>query len=116
MGRSTEEALDAHWAASNNADMLGIMAAYADDAILIVGGSTFVGKEAIQKLFESIFVASPEETLVSDRRVIEDDLAMVEWHAENDLGTTIPGVDTYIVRDGKIQRQTIWMMHLEKQA
>ena len=108
MGRSIEETLDAHWAASNNADVLEIVAAYADDAILITGEGAFVGKGAIHKLIEGMHGAAPEMTLVSDRRIVEDDLAMMDWHAENEAGTTIEwGVDTYIVRDGKIQRQTI---------
>ena len=112
MGRSIEETLDAHWTASNNADVPGIVAAYADDAILITGEGAFVGKEAIHRLIGGMHEASPEVTLVSDRRIVEGDLAMMDWHAEDEAGATIEwGVDTYIVRDGKIQRQTIWDKH-----
>ena len=117
MGRSTQETLDAFWAASENADMPGIIAVYADDAILLTGGTAYIGKEAIQNLFEGWYAAASGETLVTDRRVIEGDIAMTEWHSQNDAGKKIEsGVDTYVIQDGRIQWQTIWVVRWEKQG
>ena len=117
MGRSTQETLDAFWTASGNADMPGIIAAYADDAILLTGGRAYTGKDAIQTLFEGWYAAASEETLVTDGRVIEGNIAMTEWHSQNDAGKKIEsGVDTYVVQNGKIRWQTIWVMRWEEQG
>ena len=117
MGRSTQETLVAFWAASGNADMPGVVASYAHDAILLTGGRAYIGKGAIQELFEGWYAAASEETLVTDSRVMEGDIAMTEWHSQNDADKTIEsGADTYLVRDGLIQGQTISFIRREEQG
>jgi hypothetical protein len=42
------------------------------------------------------------------KTVINDDTVLAEWSAVSDVGTG-RGVDTSMIQDGKIRRQTVWM-------
>ena len=115
MAGSPEQVLDAHRKATLDADMPKLMACYAADAILITSEGAFKGKAAIQELFETYYENAPNVKLSFGKRIIERDTCLLEWSSESDAGSIPQGADTYIIRDGQIQRQTIWGRFVPKE-
>jgi ketosteroid isomerase-like protein len=96
-------------AALESGDIAKIMADYADDAILIVPDGAVVGKPAIQAGFENMIQGSPNIRFTS-QEIVEGDTLLTIWSAECDTATFPQGVDTFVIRDDKIQRQTAWFV------
>jgi hypothetical protein len=108
MARTTQQVFDSHIEAidSGNFDML--LEDYADDAVLLTFDGAFVDKEAVTSFFQNSASQFPNFRLSIDKTAINDDTVLAEWSAMSDVGTG-RGVDTFIIQDGKIQRQTVWM-------
>jgi ketosteroid isomerase-like protein len=109
MARSTKLVLDDHMAALESGDISRIMADYADDAILIVPDGAVVSKWAIQAGFENMIQGFPNVKFTG-QEIVEGDTLLAAWSAESDAATMPQGVDTFVVRDDKIQRQTAWVV------
>jgi len=109
MARSTKQVFDNHMAALESGDIAKLMADYADDAILITPDGALVGKPAIQAAFEGMVQGSPNLKFTS-QDIVEGDTLLTIWSAESDTATMPQGVDTFVIRDDKIQRQTAWFV------
>ena len=116
MARSTEEVFKDHKNAILTGDFPKLMADYADDSVLMTMDGTFVGKEAIQGFFQNLFAAHPNVRVSFGKQVVEDDMLLMEWSAVSDVATFEPGVDTFVIRDDKIRRQTMWFVMTPKEA
>jgi ketosteroid isomerase-like protein len=116
MARTTQQVFDAHKQAILNADFPNLLADYANDAVLMTMDGAFVGKEAIQGFFENLFKSQPNPKVSFGKSVVEGDMLLLEWSAESDVGTFPQGVDTFIIQDDKIQRQTMWFTFVPKEA
>jgi ketosteroid isomerase-like protein len=116
MARSTEQVFEDHKNAILNADFPQLMADYADDSVLMTMDGAFVGKEAIQGFFQNIFAANPNVRIDFRKTAIKGDMLLLEWAAESDAAVIAPGVDTFIIRDDKIRRQTMWFVLTPKEA
>jgi ketosteroid isomerase-like protein len=115
MARSTRQVFDDHVAALESADMPKLIADYADDALLLIFDGSFVGTEAIKAYFEGALQAMPNLVFSLGGRVaVEGDTLLVEWSAESDTVSIPEAVDTLIIRDDKIQRQTAWVKMIPK--
>ncbi len=108
MTRSTEQVFEDHKNAILTADFPKLIADYADDAVLMTMDGTFIGKDAIQGFFQNLFTVQPNPVVTFRKTVVEDDTLLLEWSAESDVAKMPQGVDTFIIRDDKIQRQTMW--------
>mgnify|MGYP002063480520 CR=1 FL=1 len=109
MVRSTKQVFDDHIAALESGDIAKVMADYADDAILILPDGAVVGKPAIQAAFENMIQGSPNIKFIG-QDIVEGDTLLMIWSAECDTATMPQGVDTFVIRDDKIQRQTAWFV------
>jgi ketosteroid isomerase-like protein len=109
MARSTKQVFDDHMAALESGDISKIMADYADDAILISPSGALVGKAAIQAAFENMIQGSPNIKFTG-QDIVEGDTLLTIWSAQCDTATMPQGMDTFVIRDGKIQRQTAWFV------
>lgn len=116
MARSTQQVFDHHIAALESADVSEIMADYADDAMVVTLDGAVVGKEAIQGTFEQSLKGFPNLKFTDAQTVVEGDTLLTYWSAESDTATVPQGVDTFIIRDGKIQRHTAWFVVVPKEA
>lgn len=116
MVRSTQQVFEAHMMAISNADFPKLMADYAAEAMLMTMDGAFVGPAAIQGFFENFFRSQPNRQVTFGRRVVEGDTLLLEWSAESDVGRFPQGVDTFVIRDGQIQRQTTWFTFIPKEA
>ena len=109
MARSIKQVFDDHMAALESGDISKIMADYVDDAILILPDGAVVGKPAIQAAFENMIQGFPNVKFTG-QDVVEGDTLLTIWSAECDTATMPQGMDTFVIRDDKIQRQTAWFV------
>jgi ketosteroid isomerase-like protein len=114
MARSTEQVFEDHKNAILNSDFPKLMADYADSAVLMTMDGTFVGKDAIQGFFQNLFASQPNARVDFRRTVAEGDTLLLEWSAESDVATMPQGVDTFVIQDDKIRRQTMWFTVVPK--
>lgn len=105
---NTKEVLEHHWVAFKENDLEAVMADYTEESILITPDSTYKGIDAIRENFKRAFVAFPREQdpLQLNQTVIEEDVAYIIWQANTSDSDLSFATDTFIIRDGKIIRQT----------
>jgi ketosteroid isomerase-like protein len=95
----TEKVLNHHLETLQAKDLDGIMADYADDAVIITNvGGVVNGLDAIRGMFSAVELPGFESSLVH----VEDDYAFIVWKSD---GVAF-GTDTFVVQDGKITLQT----------
>lgn len=116
--RSIQEVVEQHHnkVGASIKDVEDIVADYADDAIFIMPDKNLVGKEAIEVAFMDFFKAFPNLRFTETQIRIEDDMVLIMWNGECDTGTIPHAIDTFIISDDKIQRQTCWLTFVPKGA
>lgn len=108
MARSTEQVFRHHTTALSSGDLPAWMADYADDAVLMTMDDPKVGKAAIQGYFVSALSAMPNAKLSLTGHVVHGDHVLATWTGVSDVAKVPHGVGTFLVRDDKIQLQTVW--------
>jgi ketosteroid isomerase-like protein len=111
--RTVNEVFAHHVKALNEANFEDIAYDYAEQAVFITKDDGVVrGREAIKKWFTGV-LAGPLVGAKFDATtlIVEGDVLYLEWKGE---GTTnnASGVDTFIIRDGHIQAQTVKVLSL----
>lgn len=104
----TQEVLDHHWETFVNNDLEGVMEDYTDESILITPDTTYRGLDAIRENFKKAFESFPIEssTLTLNKSVVVKDVGYILWQASTENFELRFATDTFIIRDGKIIRQT----------
>lgn len=110
--RSAEEVLEAHRAALAAGDYASARCNYAEDAVVVNDGGTTTGRDniiaelqALGGLFGGIIPIVNQEVIVS---ILNDraEMARVLFSITTTCVDIPDGVDTYIIKNGKIQAQT----------
>ena len=114
MARSTQQVVEDHITALNSGDIDRIMADYADDAVALTLDGGSVGKQAIRAVFAGLLQNMPNIEFTTGAVAVEGDMLLLQWSAESDTASMPEGVDTFIVRDDKIQQQTGWFKVVPK--
>jgi hypothetical protein len=110
-----EAVMARHVTAVKTADMDGVMADYADDAILVstpgmvTPQGTFVGKEKVKDFFSWLY--SPEvhpgaASMVTTNEIVGPDTLLFRWTQFPGTPQEVKGYDIFVFRDGKIAFQT----------
>ena len=104
----TREVLDHHWVAFKANDLEGTMEDYTEESVLITPNATYSGLAEIRENFVNAFKAFPKDssTLTLDKTVVNKDVGYIIWKAQAPTFNLSFGTDTFIIRDGKIIRQT----------
>lgn len=104
----TKEVLDHHWQAFKANDLEATMADYTEESVLITPDKTFKGLKEIRENFVYAFSVFPKEssTLQLDKSVVVNDVGYIIWQATSPKTKVTFGTDTFIVKKGKIVRQT----------
>lgn len=104
----TRQVLDHHIDAFRAANMEEVMADYTEESVLITPNATFRGLAEIRKNFEGAFQAFPPDsaTINVTQTVVAGDLAYMLWTAKTPRFELKYATDSFIIRDGKIVRQT----------
>ncbi len=89
-------------------DLDALMTDYTDQSVLITGEATFTGRAEIRSFFAALIPLFPTAStrLQLDRMVAVDNLLFIVWHATTPTLKVPMGSDTFLVRQGKIHRQT----------
>jgi ketosteroid isomerase-like protein len=105
---SVNAVLDRHLETLARADLDGVMADYAEDAILCTPAGVARGHAQIRAAIEPFAtkVMPPGSQIKVIQRVIEGELAYLAWSGESPRFRIPTGTDTYIIRGGKIVAQT----------
>ncbi|MGP4048444.1 nuclear transport factor 2 family protein [Streptomyces sp. 2A115] len=104
--RSPRRVLDDHLAALNSGDADRIAADYADDAVVLLPGTAFTGRAAIRDAFAENARALPDAGYTSVSLTGSSELLLLEWHMSAGSVTVTDGIDTFLISDGLIRRQT----------
>ena len=109
MPRTMEEILEHHNRAVLSNDYAEMIADYSDDAILITLRGTFAGREAIGRALQQLVQDMPNmrgTDSPTNAMIMDGDTLLLRWSAESDTGTITDAVDTIVLKDEKIWRQT----------
>ena len=104
----TKEILDHHFEAFKANDLEETMKDYTDESILITPDKTFKGLAEIRENFVFAFSLFPKDstTITNNKTVVVSDLAYILWVAKTPKFELTYATDSFIIRDGKIIRQT----------
>lgn len=103
---TTEEVLASHEAALGEQNPDRIASHYATDAVAIVNGAMYCGRQEIAYLYATLISDLPDAVWWTDLAVVHQDLAYVEWGCESAASSVEFGTDTFVVTNGFITRQT----------
>ena len=127
---SAKVILDRHEATMKAGDLEGVMADYADNAVLVapagvvageknVGGmNVFIGKENVRKFFAVLTNAENNpavKSMAATYEIREDGTALMHWAQWPGTEKELSGTDVWIIRDGKVVSQTV-LVNPPKQA
>jgi uncharacterized protein (TIGR02246 family) len=106
--KKTQEVLDHHMAAFQSNDLDATMSDYTEESILITPDNTSKGLEQIRANFEGAFKAFPRDsiTMTVTKTVVNGDIAYIIWEAITPTFKMVYATDTFIIKNGKIIRQT----------
>jgi len=110
-----EAAIARHVTSVKAADINGVMADYADDAILVsppglvTPAGTFVGKNKVREFF--VWLATPEvlpgaQSMVTTNEVVGPNTLLFRWTQFPGTPKEVKGYDIFVFRNGKIIFQT----------
>ena len=104
----TEKVLKHHWDAFQANDLEETMADYTEESVLITPDRTYSGLAEIRENFVNAFAAFPKDsaTLTLDKSVVRKDVGYILWNAVTPKFNLTYATDTFIIKDGKIVRQT----------
>lgn len=80
---------------------------YAEDLVLLTGHGVFRGREGLMYLADLLRKELPDAQFDYTVRLVEGDVAFLEWTARADGAQVKDGADSYVIRDGRIVAQTI---------
>jgi hypothetical protein len=80
----------------------------ADDIVILINRGTFYGHEGVRVLAGMLADELPEHAAFSyDYVAAEGEVGLLEWTYEDSTVHVRDGVDSYVIRGGKIVAQTI---------
>lgn len=106
MTRTPQEIFDHHLAALLGGDLDGLVADYADDAVVITAAGVARGKAEVRAAFSKLGGALSGGEFAVKTKVYEGDVLLLEW-THDTSETHIDGIDTFVFGDGLIRVQTI---------
>ena len=109
MARTMQQILEHHNRAVLSGNYKEMLEDYAEDAVMITLEGVFRGKEAIKGVLENLLKNMPNMKPMEtsgDKLLIEGDTLLLRWFAESDIATISNAVDTIVVKNDKIWRQT----------
>lgn len=104
MSKSVVEVLNHHMSCLANNDVEGILEDYTDQSVLFTTDGVFDGKEKMRLFFTNLvtMMLPPGTSYSSVRQDMRGDTVFLVWQAESSTMKFHFGVDTMVIRDGKI--------------
>ncbi|WP_106819463.1 nuclear transport factor 2 family protein [Janibacter massiliensis] len=81
---------------------------YASDVVVLTGAGAHRGHEGVRELAELLRGQLPQAEFTYTARVFAGEVALLEWTAQAANGGRVEdGADSFLIRNGRIQAQTI---------
>ena len=109
MTRTPTQVVREHTRTLEQGDAAAVAADYAQDTVVVTIMGSAVGKEAVEGLFTQLMAGFPGIVFTELGLWAEGDVVLIHWSATSEAGPIPQGVDTFVVKDGLIQRQTAWI-------
>jgi len=106
--RTTQEVWEHHCKAFANADIEEVIADFAENAVYVNADKVINGKEGIRAQYDNHFKnmeANASSTIVKE--TIAGEIVLFEWTFDSESVSIVDGVDTFVIREGFIQAQTV---------
>lgn len=107
--RGTHEVFDAHlYQGAHGSVEEDLERNYAPEVVVLTGAGVHHGHDGIRELAELLREQLPEAEFTYTARVVAGEVALLEWTAQASNGARVEdGADSFLVRNCKIQAQTI---------
>jgi ketosteroid isomerase-like protein len=105
--RTPEEVYASHGAALVAEDLDGLVANFAEDAVVITPKGVLYGKEGVQESFTRLFTDLPKADWEMKTTLFGGEVLFLEWASTSANSSATHGVDTFVIRDGLIRAQTV---------
>ena len=106
--RSPAEVLDDHLRESKRGSVEeDLVRNYSDDLVVLTRDGVFRGHAGLREMADRLREELPEATFDYRAKVVSGEFALLEWAARGRGGIVGDGVDSYVIRNGKIIAQTI---------
>jgi SnoaL-like protein len=104
--RTPQEIFQAHATAVGAADLDGIAADYAQDAVFVTPDGVVRGRDRIREAFAGLLGEIPDATWDFPTQHFVDDVLFLEWTAVSEKARA-EGVDTFVFDGDSIRVQTV---------
>lgn len=106
--RGAKEVLEDHWALADEGNLEEDLARnYAEDVVFLTGFGTHHGYDAARALYRRLSQLLPDARFEYRTRLVHGDVGFLEWTGRGRDAVVPDGVDSYLVRDGRIVAQSI---------
>lgn len=99
-----DDVLDRHMAAFGKQDMEGVIADYAENAVMFTAGGAIRGHDALRQAFAGMFAewGKPGTTFSLQQRIVDEDHAFIAWEAETADNRYEGALDAFTLEHGRI--------------
>ena len=97
-----------HLNSFQNNDLKALMSDYTNKSVLVTQAATYRGLNEIEVFFIDLIKHFPSQkaSFELDKMEVDDEMVYIVWHA-NTPSLEVPlGSDTFIIKEGKIYKQT----------
>jgi uncharacterized protein (TIGR02246 family) len=84
----------------------GVIANYAEDAVLVRPGKVYRGRTEIRAMFAEVFAHFAGLTPQSNSITVAGRLALLTWTATSTGGRLVQGVDSFVIENDQIVLQS----------
>jgi len=105
---ATKMLLTHHLSSFVHNDLEAVVSDYSDESVLITANANYAGRAEIRRFFAQMMVQFPTQgtNFQLDKMVVDRELVFIVWHANTPTLKVPLGTDTFVLKDGKIHRQT----------
>ena len=105
---TTQEVVNHHLDCFGKGDIEGLLSDYTNDSILVTPMGTMDNLPALREGFGQLVAEFGQDGVTFEMGDVHiaDDVAMVTWSADTPNNTYHFATDTFLIRNGKIERQT----------
>jgi hypothetical protein len=113
MGRSTRQVFEDHLRLAQERELELDLKRNADDTVLLTSFGVFGGMREAHRILRKHLPNARSEYV---RKLVHGEIAFLEWTADAEGTYADDGVDTFLIRDGRIRVQTIHYTVKRKQG
>ncbi len=108
-GREPEEVFDNHLHQGQHGTVEEDLSRnYPAEVVVLTGGGVYRGHDGVRELAARLRQELPDASFTYTAWVVDGEVALLEWAASTPSGVRVQdGVDSFVIRGGRIQAQTI---------